>query len=863
MSTRAFHGYAAVSAHALCMLAYWPVIALGDSNDPISAQPLVAFTVTKVADTNDGVCNSDCSLREAIGAANASAGADEIRFNIPGVGPHTILIATSLPSITGPVLIDGYTQAGAVPNNALVGSNALIMIELTSPGTLAGLDINASDVVVRGMSLTSMNFPVRIGNSVPANDVIVVGNFIGLRPDGSIDGNALGIDLVRGVNTVIGSGALVDRNVIASSGESFAISGNVQLRGTANVSATIRGNYIGTDLLGNGIANAQKNGVLALGQTIFAQIGGTSAAEFNHFAGNTAAVAVAGTASGVTVSGNSMVGNDGLGIDLVASGNIGDGVTANDVNDADSGANGLQNFPVPGSLARIAGGIDVEGMLDVGNAVAAPYTIAVYANTNCDASGNGEGERFLGSASVNLASPSNEFFAFSLNTAQPLPVGVTLSAIATDGSGNSSEFSACKALDTPTVFLVTKTADTNDGVCDADCSLREAITAANANIVADRIHFNIAGAGPHTILIATSLPSITGTVSIDGYTEPGSAVNSAAVGSNAVIQIEVTSPGTLQAFGINADNVSIRGLSLTNMNFPVVVGDVSAAANALIVGNLIGLKPNGSVDGNAVGVRVSRGANAVIGTSALADRNVISASGANFGTSGNIDLAGTAAVSARIQGNYIGTNLAGAPSISDQKTGILVRGLSLGVLIGGRQPAEFNHIAGNTAGVAVSGSASAIQISGNTIGPNQALGIDLAATGSNGDGVTANDINDIDVGPNNLQNFPVLSSVSFANGKFRVSGTLDAPVAPSNATYLIGIYETASCDSSGHGEGERFLGQAPVLISGASAATEAFSFDLAVVPSGAAFVATATDSIGNTSEFSSCLSDTHFSNGFE
>ncbi len=39
------------------------------------------FTVTKVADTNDGVCNSDCSLREAIVAANSLAGADVI--NVP------------------------------------------------------------------------------------------------------------------------------------------------------------------------------------------------------------------------------------------------------------------------------------------------------------------------------------------------------------------------------------------------------------------------------------------------------------------------------------------------------------------------------------------------------------------------------------------------------------------------------------------------------------------------------------------------------------------------------------------------------------------------------------------------------------
>ena len=33
------------------------------------------FTVTKIADTNDGVCDADCSLREAVAAANASGDA--------------------------------------------------------------------------------------------------------------------------------------------------------------------------------------------------------------------------------------------------------------------------------------------------------------------------------------------------------------------------------------------------------------------------------------------------------------------------------------------------------------------------------------------------------------------------------------------------------------------------------------------------------------------------------------------------------------------------------------------------------------------------------------------------------------------
>ena len=56
-----------------------------------SATPAFAatFTVTKIADTNDGVCGADCSLREAIGAANALPGADVI--TLPA-GTYTLSI---------------------------------------------------------------------------------------------------------------------------------------------------------------------------------------------------------------------------------------------------------------------------------------------------------------------------------------------------------------------------------------------------------------------------------------------------------------------------------------------------------------------------------------------------------------------------------------------------------------------------------------------------------------------------------------------------------------------------------------------------------------------------------------------------
>ena len=44
------------------------------------AAQAATFTVTKLADTDDDVCNADCSLREAAHEANYSAGADAIEF---------------------------------------------------------------------------------------------------------------------------------------------------------------------------------------------------------------------------------------------------------------------------------------------------------------------------------------------------------------------------------------------------------------------------------------------------------------------------------------------------------------------------------------------------------------------------------------------------------------------------------------------------------------------------------------------------------------------------------------------------------------------------------------------------------------
>jgi hypothetical protein len=70
---------------------------------------------------------------------------DAIHFNISGGGVHTITPGTSLPNITKPVVIDGYSQSGASANTLAVGDNAQLRIRLdgsTSGG--AGLTIGSA-----------------------------------------------------------------------------------------------------------------------------------------------------------------------------------------------------------------------------------------------------------------------------------------------------------------------------------------------------------------------------------------------------------------------------------------------------------------------------------------------------------------------------------------------------------------------------------------------------------------------------------------------------------------------------------------------------------------------------------------------
>ena len=261
-------------------------------------------------------------------------------------------------------------------------------------------------------------------------------------------------------------------------------------------------------------------------------------------------------------------------------------------------------------------------------------------------------------------------------------------------------------------FIVTNTADPGDGVCTSACTLREAITAANANPGEDTIIFNIPGAGVRTITPTSAYPALTDPVSIEGYTQPGASQNTLATGNDAVLLIELngTNAGALSSgLTVNVNGCAIRGLVINRFGVDGI--RVSSAENA-IDGNFIGTDSSGTLDlGNgANGIRIWVDGN-VIGGLTPAARNLISGNDEN---GIGVELFGTTQL---IVGNYIGTDRTGTAALGNSLDGIrLGRG---GVTVGGTEPGARNVISGNGAhGINIFSPFNVIQ--GNLIGTNAA-----------------------------------------------------------------------------------------------------------------------------------------------
>ena len=451
------------------------------------------------------------------------------------------------------------------------------------------------------------------------------------------------------------------------------------------------------------------------------------------------------------------------------------------------------------------------------------------------------------------------------------------------------------------IYTVTNTHNSGAG------SLRAAIHHANNHPNAgpakpDRIHFNIPGEGVQRIAPLTQLPAIKDPVVIDGYTQPGSSVNTKRNSDDAVLLIELHGGQSAGEHGLVLKARStVSGLVINGFS-----GDglrVAAGAGHIIAGNFIGTDAAG-LTGLPNGVGVALEANATVGGISPADRNVISGNTSR----GVLAVAG----SATIQGNFIGTTATGTSS-PENNTQYGVRMIATGGIIGGAEPGAGNVISGNLGGgidihtdtpddpstpptvvvgnrigttaagteplgnkfglvirspakigllddgttklripntIAYNGpfggikvAASGVTMTRNRIYGNSNLGIDLDE-----DGVTMNDQGDLDDGANGLQNYPLLTSASVDQGKIAIAGSFNSKP---DQTYRIEFFASGAADKTGYGEGRWFIGAVNVTTDGAGNATFNFSRRFHIGSTWA--TATATDAAGNTSEFSQAV----------
>ncbi|HKS35570.1 MAG TPA: DUF6531 domain-containing protein, partial [Verrucomicrobiae bacterium] len=813
------------------------------------------------------------SFNNVIGGINATQ-----RNVISGNNQNGILVQGT--NATDNVILGNYLGLNVSGSNVVANGVNGVFINGARSNRVGGLEAGARNVI----SGNSQN-GVRI-EGTNATATLLQGNFIGTDVSGALDrGNGVsGVYLLNSPTNTIGGVTPAARNLISGNGQS-----GVRVEGATARGNVIYGNFIGTDLNGTMDLGNSVEGVLFITAASFNTVGGTNTGEANVIALNDGDGVSVSAGTNNAIRANAIFGNTGLGIDVGVN-----GVTANDAGDPDTGANHLQNFPTLTSATNTSAGVTIVGTLN--SRPSSSYALDFYSNLLPDPVTNGEGQVFLGSTSVTTGVDSNANFTVTVPLAA---VGRFISATATDSDGNTSEFSpSVRAQSTvpPLTFTVINTNDSGPG------SLRQAILNHNLFVSASNntLAFNIPGPGPHLIRPLTSLPALLEPATIDGYTQPNTGANTLADGDNATILIGLdggylTGPNipvglTLTNAGhvvrglaiyafttagilINGSNNTVEGCFIgldpdgttANANpiygidvvsFGNIIGGLlpgqrnliagnglstgirlnsTNARNNVIIGNFIGTDRTGTLGrGNGTGIELNNARANTIGGTTPGARNLFS------GNSNGIRLLGSglAASSNVVQGNWIGPTSAGGSGLF-QSTPLRIDA-GVGNLIGGTNTGAGNLVAFNVgAGIQlVGGTNNAVR--GNSIFSNGNLGIDLAANG-----LTANDPNDVDGGVNLLQNFPIITNALGTASLTTIQGTLQSRP---NAIYELDFFSNVARDSSGFGEGEKYLGSAGVTTDASGNAT--FNVTLPATLLGREVSATATDANGNSSEFS-------------
>ncbi|RMD86334.1 MAG: T9SS C-terminal target domain-containing protein [Calditrichaeota bacterium] len=848
------------------------------------------FAVTNTNDSGDG------SLRRAIIGANTTAGTDTIIFNIPGTGPHTIQLSSPLPPIQESLFIDGYSQPGSVKNSNPFGQGVNSVIMIIIDGTNAGIGIDGlrilkGNCIIQGLQIRKFS---DAGIELLSEGNIISGNFI-------FNNGGDGLQIRTSHNTIGGTDPEA-RNLISGNGgngirlsvaaDSNKIQGNyigVSLDGTKSLPNQLNGivifnardNQIGGKIPGSGnviSGSAQADGVLiasndssATGNKVQGNRIGTDAAGLNPLKNarhgvwvrDTPDNLIGGTEIG---SGNVISGNDSLGVKISgrpATGNLVQGnLIGTDVTGTIKIGNGrhgilLENAPnnlIGGTVTgagniisgnRIAGvviskplstgnliqgnfiGTDSTGTVAVGNGMDGVAIVAASENT---IGGTLPGARNVISANQRYGVNIGKGMVGTVdnNLIQGNYIGTDITGTLPLGNGNSGVFVTAAS---NTVIENNVIADNFEGIRLDGRDQPTDSTFIRGNLIG----LDATGMSP----LGNALDGIIITQSSHNFIGGTTATSRNVISANGQHGIQISS------FGKTATDNKIKGnfigLDITGSKF-LPNGDPETSRGIFIVDSGVTNTIIGGVEPGA--------GNAIVGH----DVNIVVSSNNNL-----------------IQGNFIGTDLSGNFTQNSGRIGVWLIDASNNV-IGGSENNAGNLIAGHseagilifeategskanlieqniirdngTDGIGITGAQSINnKISENSIFNNGALGINLGS-----DEVTQNDVSDLDIGPNNLQNFPLLVSAERGNS-LTIQGSLGS--LPSTQ-FVIEFFANSTCDPSNFGEGMTFIGSTVLNTDANGNAFFTVTFNNVNISENF-ITATATDNSGNTSEFSQCI----------
>ena len=597
---------------------------------PVTTLETVVTTSLDTVNATDGVV----SLREAITFANATAGTDTITFAIPGGGVKTITVSSALPALTEAAVIDGYTQPGSSANTLATGNNAVLNVVLRGASSTLGngLTLSAGGVTVRGLVVQNFTDGIFVGGA----NAIIAGNWIGVSQTGTAAaGNADDGIQVNANGALIGGTTPAARNVISASGQR-----GIEITGGFG-SATVQGNNIGTNATGTAALGNGEGGVRAGTNNVNSP---NVLITGNVISGNLEAGIHVQDGSGTIITGN-FIGTNATG--LAAIPNV-TGVILNTMtNSRIGGTTAAERNVISGNGTGIflfRGGS--------GNSVQGNY-IGTGAGGNA-ALGNGTGIDFSQSSGTTIggttAGAGNVISGNAVN-------GINV------GSGSTGNFIQGN-------FIGTNAAGTA-AVANGDGGI-QLLQGANNNTIGGTT------AAARNVISGNLARGVL--IFSDGNTVQGNYIGTNASGlgavKNAFDGLTIAAPGSNNLIGgaaAGAGNV-ISGNDISGVTIESFVASVSPATGNRVQGNIIGLAADGVTRlGNTAGSQLGWG----IGLFRLASGNFIGGTGAgegnviaaNAGPGIELELGPTGN---RIEGNFIGTNAAGAAGLGNGDSGIII-----------------------------------------------------------------------------------------------------------------------------------------------------------------------------------------------